>query len=211
MRTAPLLSIAAAVVLLSACGGERKHAKSAEAPVVVGDSSQADMPPPPEKTSETASADGKNATAPAETPSLAIKIAPMKITPAQKGKALEVKADGTITSGGKTVAKIAGDQVDAVDDSGTLVTVSMDGSLVGQAVKPGLKLEGNDLVGDDGTKLSMSDDGSISSERNGKSAVVAKVEGGADAKRTAVLVTALLMSAQALPAPAAPSAKKAKK
>jgi hypothetical protein len=211
MRNAKLLAVAALFVL-SACAADRKHARTSEAPIVAESSQASDMPAAPaEKTSATTDAPADSAAAtPTKTETLAIKIAPMKLTPAKKGKTVEVKKDGTITADGKPVAKIAGDQIDALDGSGTLVTVSMDGSLVGQSVRPGMKLEGDDLVSDQGIKVSLGEDGNVTSTKDGKSETLAKAEGAADAKRTAVLVTTLLVAQPAAPAAktAAPAKKK---
>lgn len=208
MRTAKLFT-ALALVVLSACAADRKHARSSEAPIVAESSKGEDMPAAPAE--KTAAPSDKPADAtPAKTESLAIKISPMKLVPTKKGKTVEVKKDGTITADGKPVAKISGDQIDALDGSGTLVTVSMDGSLVGQAVRPGLKLEGDELVSDKGAKVSIGEDGTVTSTKDGKSETLAKVEGGGDAKRTAVLVTTLLV-AKPTETPAASAAAPSKK
>ena len=207
MRNASLLAVASLVVL-TACAADRKHARSSEGPIAAESSDKSDMPAAPAEKGAPAESTAATAT-PTKTESLAIKIAPMKLTPTKKGKTVEVKKDGTITADGKPVAKIAGDQIDALDGSGTLVTVSMDGSLVGQAIKPGFKLEGDKLVTDKGVEITVGDDGTVTSTKDGKSETLAKVEGGADAKRTAVLVATVLVAKPAdAPAPAAPAKKK---
>lgn len=213
MRTAQLLAVASLLVL-SACAADRKHARSSEGPIAneTSSSEKSDMPDAP--VAKGAPAEAAPAATPTKNETLAIKIAPMKVTPAKKGKTVEVKKDGTITADGKAVAKISGDQIDALDGSGTLVTVSMDGTLVGQALKPGFKLDGDKLVTDSGAEVTVGDDGSVTSTKDGKSETLAKVEGAADAKRTAVLVTAVLVvkpsdATAAAPAKAAaPTAKK---
>ena len=212
MRTT--LAFVLAAFALTACGSDNKHAKSAaDQPINDPSSAKEDMPAAPAEHKD--AADAPAAETPKETQSLAIKIAPMKLTPAKKGKTFEVKADGTITADGKKVAKIAGDQIDATDGSGTIVTVSMDGSLVGQAVKPGLKLDGDDLVSDKGAKLSVGDDGAITATKDGKSETLGKVEGAgaSQAKRTAALVAGVLMapaSVTSTPAAAGPAPKASK-
>ena len=211
MRTAKLLAVASLVVL-AACAADRKHGRGTEAPIANESSEKSDMPAAPteKSTGETPAATAE--AAPTKTETLAIKIAPMKVTPAKKGKTVEVKKDGTITADGKPVAKIAGDQIDALDGSGTLVTVSMDGTLVGQALKPGFKLDGDKLVTDKGVEVSLGDDGNVTSSKDGKSETLAKVEGGSDAKRTAVLVTTVLVAKPSdAPAPAAAPAAGKKK
>lgn len=196
MRTAQLFS-AAVLVVLAACGGETKPAQAPD-PVVGANSGQADMPPSPSEKSGEATPGEQPKTNAAET--LAIKVAPMKLVPAKPGKndkPVELKADGSIDVGGKTVAKISGDQVDATDGSGTLVTVSMDGSLVGQGIKPGFKFVGDELQGENGTKLSIGDDGTINAtNKDGKSEVMGKLEGGEKAKRAGVLVALLMVMAK---------------
>lgn len=195
MRTAQLFS-AAVLVILAACGGEKKPAQAPD-PIPTSNAGQADMPPSPtDKASETTPAEQPKANA-TEQQTLAIKVAPMKLVPAKPGKndkPVELKADGTINVGGKAIAKISGDQIDALDGSGTLVTVAMDGSLVGQGIKPGFKFVGDELQGDNGTKLSIGDDGSINATKaDGKSEVLGKMEGGDKAKRAGVLVTMLML------------------
>lgn len=209
MRNLKLFAVAALVVL-SACAADRKHGRGSETPIEASSADKSDMPPAP---AEKANAEGTTPPAegatPAKTETLAIKIAPMKLTPAKKGKTVEVKKDGTITADGKPVAKISGDQIDSLDGGGTLVTVSMDGTLVGQAVRPGFKLEGDKLVSDKGFEVTLGDDGNVVSTKDGKSETLAKVEGGADAKRTAVLVTTVLVAKPSdTPAPAPAGAKK---
>lgn len=194
MRTAQLVS-AAVLVVLAACGGEKKPAQAPD-PIVGANAAQADMPPAPaDKSSEAPPSEQPKAAADAQT--LSIKFAPMKLVPAKPGKndkPVELKADGAITVGGKTIAKISGDQVDAADGSGTLVTVGMDGSLVGQGIKPGFKFVGDELQGENGMKLSIGDDGSINAtNKDGKQEVLGKMEGGEKAKRAAALVTVLMM------------------
>src|SRR5687768_10765791 len=117
MRNAKLLAIVSLCVL-TACAADRKHGRGSEAPIANESSDKSDMPAAPAEKSTAAETPAAAQAAPAKTESLAIKIAPMKVTPAKKGKTVEVKKDGTITADGKPVAKIAGDQIDALDGSG---------------------------------------------------------------------------------------------
>ena len=140
-----------------------------------------------------------------------IQIAAMKLVPAKKAKddkPVELKADGTIVVDGKPFAKVAGDQVDALDGGGTLVTVGVDGSLVGQAVKPGFKFDGDDLVTDTGAKLSIGDDGTITMAKDDKAETLGRLEGGEKAKRAALIVIVLTMKPTATASPPAGKAKK---
>jgi len=140
-----------------------------------------------------------------------IKVAAMKLAPVKKGKndkAIELKADGTVTVDGKPAAKFKGDQVDSTEGT-SMVTIGVDGSLVGNGVKSGLKFEGDDLTTADGNKLSVADDGTINvTTKDGKTDAVAKAEGGGGAKRAALIMLALYLSSEPAPAAAATPAKK---
>ncbi|MDF2693261.1 MAG: Proline-rich protein [Labilithrix sp.] len=206
LASALVLSLAA-----SACGGEKKPAESPESNAGITETSaKEDMPPPPAKEGDAPAA------APAETKAEApgaaggvIKLAAMKVSPVKKGKdkAVELKEDGTVTIDGKPAAKIKGDQVDSSGGT-SMLTVGVDGSLVGNGVKPGYKFEGDELVHENGMKLTVGDDGTINSTRDGKSEPIAKAEGGAaTAKRAALIATVLWMTVPtSAPAPAAAKA-----
>ncbi len=215
------IGLASVVLALVACGGETKPAKAPE-PVVGANDGKADMPPGHDKADEsTADKDhGKGNDDKAEKKAEKgpgggmIAVAAMKFTPAKKGKAdkaVEVKQDGTVTVDGKAAAKIAGDQMQDAT-GGTLVTVGVDGSLVGSGVKPGLKFQGDELTAESGAKVTVGEDGTVTlAKADGKSEPLGKFEGGASAKRAALLVTAMwLMPADATKADAkAADAKKA--
>lgn len=196
------------VLATAACGGsDKKPALSADDVANTPESQNEDMPAPPAKETE--------ATAPAETTPApdapaggAIKIAAFKLVPSKKNaKSVEIKADGSIVSDGKTVATIKGDQVN--EPSGmTMVTVGIDGSLVGANVKPGWKFSGDELDNEDGSKLSVGDDGTITStNKDGKSETIGKVEGDTSAKRAALISVLLWAPPSAAPAKAAPKKK----
>jgi hypothetical protein len=161
------------------------------------------MPPPP--TGEAAPA---STPAPTETHTGGggggmLTITPMKVTAAKPGKndkPVVLKADGSVVVGGKTVAKIKGDQVDSAEGT-SMVTVGVTGALVGNGVKAGLKFDGDDVTGEDGSRLSVGDDGTITATKDGKADAVGKVEGAAAAKRTALVLAVLWLPAA--PAPAA--------
>jgi hypothetical protein len=198
MKTRLFLSSALVLALAApACGGDKKPASSPESNAGITETSaKEDMPPPPSK-------DAPATTPPAETkvdgPGAAggvIKLAAMKITPAKKGKdkPVELKDDGTVSIDGKPAAKIKGDQVDSSGGT-SMLTVGVDGSLVGNGVKPGYKFEGDELVHESGVKLSVGDDGTINVTKDGKSEPLAKAEGGAaTAKRAALIATVLWMT-----------------
>lgn len=180
---------------VTACGGDDKQVKAPEASITET-STQEDMPPPPAKDGDTAAAPAE---APAEGPGAVggvIKIVAMKLTSAKKGKgdkAVELKEDGTVLVDGKPAATIKGDQVDSTGGT-SMLTVGVDGSLVGNGVKPGFKLEGDEIVGESGVKLTVGDDGTITATKDGKSEPIAKAENGAASKRAALVAAVLWMN-----------------
>ena len=188
-----VVSLAAA-----ACGGDKKPAEFPENNAGITETSaKEDMPPPPAK-------EGDAPVAPAEAktegPGAAggmMKLSAMKLTPVKKSKTdkpVEVKEDGSVLVDGKPAAKIKGDQVDSTGGT-SMLTIGVDGSLVGNGVKPGYKFEGDDLVHESGMKLSVGDDGTITATKDGKSEALVKTEGGAaSAKRAALVATVLWMT-----------------
>ena len=123
-----------------------------------------------------------------------MKRAAMKLSPVKKGKTdkpVEVKDDGSVLIDGKPAAKIKGDQVDSTGGT-SMLTIGVDGSLVGNGVKAGYKFEGDELVHESGLKLAVADDGTITASKDGKSEPVAKTEGGAASAKRAALVAAVL-------------------
>lgn len=209
--------------VVTGCGGDGKKAKSPESNAGITETSantKEDMPAPPSKDGDPNAAssggdkDKDKATGAAASSGGAvggmIKVAAMKVAPIKKGKTdkdIELKADGTLNIDGKPAAKFKGDQVDSTGGT-SMVTIGVDGSLVGNGVKNGLKFEGDDLVNSDtGTKLSVADDGTINATtKDGKTEAVAKAEGGGSAKRAALIILALYLSAE--PAAAPPPVKK---
>ncbi len=190
-----VLSLAAA-----ACGGDKKPAESPESNAGITETSaKEDMPPPPAKEGDVAAADVADAKK-AEGPGAAggmMKLAAMKLTPVKKGKTdkpVEVKEDGSVLIDGKPAAKIKGDQVDSSGGT-SMLTIGVDGSLVGNGVKAGYKFEGDELVHESGMKLTVGDDGTITATKDGKSEAIVKTEGGAaTAKRAALVATVLWLT-----------------
>ena len=178
----------------AACGGDKKPAESPESNAGITETSatKEDMPPPPAKEGDVPEAQAKD-----EGPGAAggmMKLAAMKLTPVKKGKtdkAVEVKDDGSVLIDGKPAATIKGDQVDSTGGT-SMLTIGVDGSLVGNGVQPGYKFEGDDLVHESGMKLSVGDDGTITATKDGKSEPVVKTEGGAATAKRAALVAAVL-------------------
>lgn len=189
----------------AACGADKKPAAAPETNAALDEASATeDMPPPPSK-------EAAPAAEPAvEGPGAAggvIKLAAMKIAPLKKGKdkPVELKADGSVAIDGKPAATIKGDSVDSSGGT-SMLTVGVDGSLVGNGVNPGYKFDGDDLVHESGLKLSVGDDGKINVTRDGKTEAIATVEGdAASAKRAALIATVLWMT---VPTASAKPAKK---
>jgi hypothetical protein len=189
LASALVLSLAAA-----ACGGEPKPANSPES--ITETSTKEDMPPPPAKEGDAPAAPAADTTSGPGAAGGMIKLVAMKLTPAKKGKndkPIELKEDGTVLIDGKPAAKIKGDQVDSTGGT-SMLTVGVDGSLVGNGVQPGFKFDGDDLVTENGVKLSVGDDGTITASKDGKSEAFAKAEGGAASKRAALIVAVLWMN-----------------
>lgn len=187
---------------LVACGGAQKNSKSPESSSGITETStKEDMPPAEAKEAATpASMAGTDTVTPALGDRAAggmIKLAAMKLTSAKKGKKadkpIELKADGTVLIDGKPAAKVKGDQVDSIGGT-SMLTVGVDGSLVGNGVKPGFKFEGDELTTESGLKLAVGDEGAITVTKDGKSEVIGKAEGGAAAKRAALIATVLWMT-----------------
>lgn len=198
---ASLLVVSSAV----ACGGTPKPAESPDISTTETSSTE-DMPAPPEKDGDPSAAAATNAAA--ENAGAAggiIKLATFKLAPIKKGKndpVIEVKEDGTVSVDGKNVATIKGDQVDSAGGT-SMLTIGVDGSLVGNGIKPGYKFEGDELVHENGVKLSVDDEGTVSATKDGKTEPLAKAEGGGAVKRAAIIATVLWLSV--------PDAKGAKK
>lgn len=219
MRKLQLTGLASLVLALVACGGEAKPAKSPE-PIVGATDGKSDMPDMNGGKDSSADHDsGKGNDKKADKADDKadkkadkggpgggmLTVAAMKWAPAKKPAkpaAIEVKQDGTVTVDGKTKAKIAGDQV--TDDTGaTVVTVSVDGSLVGSAFKSGLyKFQGDELAVENGDKVAMGDDGTVKVTKAGKEEVLGKFEGATPATKRAALVVFAMMVTDA-PKPAA--------
>lgn len=197
MKTRPFLASCIVLSLAAAaCGGDKKPAESPESNAGITETSavQEDMPPPPAKEGDVAAAPEE---AKADGPGAAggmMKLAAMKLTPVKKNKTdkpVEVKDDGSVLIDGKPAAKIKGDQVDSSGGT-SMLTIGVDGSLVGNGVKAGYKFEGDELVHESGLKLAVGDDGTITATKDGKSEPIVKTEGGAPTAKRAALVAAVL-------------------
>jgi len=124
----------------------------------------------------------------------------LKVTPkGGKMKALEVKADGTVVSDGKTIATFSKNELH--DDTGaTAYAVKKDGTVEGSKVTKPVSFNDKDELGAEGKKwLSVGDDGAVKLEKDGGKSENApyKVEGvTAKNKRAALLLIAYLHAAK---------------
>jgi len=206
LASALVLSLAA-----TACGGGAKPADAPESNAGITETSaKEDMPPPPSNESDAPAAPAADTAANAGPAGGVIKLAAMKLTPIKKGskdKPVELKADGSVTIDGKPAATIKGDSVDSSGGT-SMLTVGIDGSLVGNGVQPGYKFEGDELVNENGTKLSVDDEGTVSMTKDGKSEPIVKAEGGAASKRAALVATVLWMTVPSASAKAPAKPKK---
>lgn len=182
-------------LLVAACGGDGKRARSPESEDLFAETStEEDMPPPPEKEADPSLTDA------VEGPGAAggmIKLAAMTFTPAKRAKdkaakSIELKEDGTVLVDGKEAAAIKGDQVDSTGGT-SMLTVGVDGSLVGNGVSPGLKFDGDEVVTENGTRLRVEADGTITATTDGKTEPIGKAENGAASPRAALIVAVLWM------------------
>jgi hypothetical protein len=221
MKLRLLGTVAFVSLLTAACGAAPKHAKSAEAvPETAEGSTSAspneDMPPAPAaKQAEAAPPPASADTPPLPTSEASggmIKIAPMTLTTAKaQASSVKLESDGTIKIDGKPAAKVKGDEVTSTRGT-SMVTIGIDGSLVGSGVKAGYKLEGYDLIGEGGLRVNVGDDGTLTASRDGKSEAVGKADGAGTSKRTALILAALYLDVPSNPGEVKPSkAEKASK
>jgi hypothetical protein len=192
-------------VLAVACGGNPKPADNPE-PATSAAAAPVDSAPAPSSatadvsapSAASSAASSAATTAPPAPPApaitvVALKIAANKVT---KGKAVEVKADGTVLVDGKPVAKFSGAELQ--DSSGkTILAVASDGTVSGPSVNRQVKFSStDDLVNDDGSKISIADDGSVTRTTAAGKADKApfKIRGvTAASRREAILVAGWMM------------------
>ncbi len=209
MKTLGLALLLSTSFVLVACGGDKKPVKDPASITAAPAGGEADMPPAdPEPAAKPADAAAKPSDGTGAAGGM-LSVVDMKFEPAKKGKndkPLEVKSDGSVMVGGKLVAKISGDEVKS-DGGTTMVTVGVDGSLVGNGIDPGFKFEGDDLVTAAGAKLSVGDDGTVTATKDGKSETLGSF-GSGKAKRAALVVMALWLTPKPATTAAAPAKKK---
>jgi len=195
-----ILSLVTAAGFAVACGGSDPPAKAPETEPIATAAATADMPPPAATapaTTPTASADAPAPGVPdpsAAPATLALPSSTAKI--AMKGKKaanVELKTDGTVTNGGKAVAKVSGTKVESPDGK-TLLAVDKDTVNAGDGAAYGT-FSGDELtMSKGGDKLTLADDGKLTMTSGGKPTELGKFDGVGSAKRSAVLAAALVLS-----------------
>jgi hypothetical protein len=133
---------------------------------------------------------------------LALPTATAKI--AMKGKKaanVELKSDGTVTNGGKAVAKVSGLALQSPDGK-SLLTVGNDGAVTAGDAAYG-SFAGDELTLAKGDKLALGDDGTLTWTSAGKGTPLGKFDGVGSAKRSAVLAAAFVLAPPAADKPAA--------
>ena len=213
----PIKSTALALVLsaVAACGGEPPAVKSPETEPVAA-ASTADMPPPAPTTASTEKAPVPEApvsgVADPNAAPATLSLPPATAKIAMKGKKtanVELKTDGTVTNGGKAVAKVAGTKLESPDGK-TLLAVEKDAVNTADAAAYGT-FSGDELtITKSGDKLALGDDGTLTWTAGGKANSLGKFEGAGNAKRAAVLAAAFVVAPPAAdkPAPAEKAAAK---
>ena len=213
----PIKSTALALVLsaVAACGGEPPAVKSPETEPVAA-ASTADMPPPAPTTASTEKAPVPEApvsgVADPNAAPATLSLPPATAKIAMKGKKtanVELKTDGTVTSGGKAVAKVSGTKLESPDGK-TLLAVEKDAVNTADAAAYGT-FSGDELtITKSGDKLALGDDGTLTWTAGGKANSLGKFEGAGNAKRAAVLAAAFVVAPPAAdkPAPAEKAAAK---
>ncbi len=114
---------------------------------------------------------------------------------------IELKSDGTVNSGGKAAAKIAGMELQTPDGKSAL-KVDGDGNITTADGNPYAKFDGDDLSTQMMTKWSIGDDGTLSStDDKGKKTNVGKADGVGTAKKATLLSAAYVAWGMKAPAP----------
>lgn len=187
-----------------ACG-DKPPAKEPEAPApTVVDAGE----PAPTSAVETPAAPVASATAeatPAPAPTaLALPAASAKLKfKTTKDFDVELKSDGTVNSGGKAAAKIAGNELQ--DSTGkTQLKVDSDGTITTADGGAYAKFDGDTLATNTGAKWMIGDDGAFqSAPEKGAPKSVGKTTDVGAAKRSALLAAAFVTWGTKAPQPAA--------
>ncbi|MDB4941791.1 MAG: hypothetical protein JWP97_1325 [Labilithrix sp.] len=205
-------SVSLLALLATAACGSKKPAHPPESDALDA-SASADMPGMPDTTgSVDGGATGSSASSDSTPPPAAtLSLPTANAKAALKGKkALELKADGTVSSGGKAVAKISGMTLQNADGSKSLLNVGGDGAVTaGESATAYGSFSGDDLTLAKGDKVSVGDDGTVSwTSGAGKAATLGKFENLGGAKRAGALAVAFVVAPPAAEKAAAPAGKK---
>ncbi len=199
-----------ALLTVAACGGKKPPAPPSMEAV---DASAADMPAPPSTVGLTSDAGpssegGSSATADPPPASIALPTATAKATiKGKKPGAVEIKSDGSVSSGGKMIGKIAGMAMQNADGK-DLLKVGSDGAVTTDSGAAYGSFTGDELTLAKGDKVSVGDDGAVTMTTAGKAAPLGKFENLGAAKKAAALAVAFLNAPPAAEKPAAKPAGK---
>jgi hypothetical protein len=201
--------VLALLSVLTACGGSEPAPKAPETEPVVP-AATADMPAPAPTTAPEAAKPVEPAPVAEAPATLALPSDTAKID--LKGKKVakvELKADGTVTSGGKPVAKVSGMALQSPDGGKSILTVGSDGAVTTSDGGSYGSFAGDELTTTKGDKLTLADDGTLTMTSAGKAAPLGKFDGASKAKRSAVLAAAFVIAPPAAEKAAATTAKPA--
>jgi hypothetical protein len=207
IRSRLVMSLGVGLFLLGtyACGGDKPPPKPPESTPMSDEAGTSENGTMDAKDGGASTASTDTTTPPAAAPAaLALPAAAAKLKVEGKKKMdVELKSDGTVNSGGKMAAKIAGMELQGADGKPAL-KVDNDGAIMTAEGGPYAKFEGDDLATQTGTKWSIGDDGAMSStDDKGKKSSLGKAEGVGSAKRASLLAIAYLSWGTKAPAPKA--------
>ncbi len=204
-----------ALLTVAACGGKKPPAPPSMDSIDA--SVEADMPDPGSTVGLMGDAGhagdaGAMATEPPPAPaSLALPTATAKAT--LKGKkpgVVEIKADGSVSSGAKMIGKISGMAMQNADGK-DLLKVGSDGAVTTDSGAAYGSFSGDDLTLAKGDKVSIGDDGAVTMTTGTKAAPLGKFENLGAAKKAAALAVAFLNAPPAAEKAAKPAGKPAAK
>ncbi|WP_146654581.1 hypothetical protein [Labilithrix luteola] len=177
-----------------ACGGSDQPAKAPENTSATAEGASAgkeDMPAPPAKEGEAATAPAAPATPSLKLPASSVKLTLEPVGKDKKKSVIELAADGNVTQDGKPFAKLAGSEVSFKGKPA--MSLMADNSIITPAGTSFGSFSGDDLsLGNNGGKLTIGSDGAITlTGADGKAKPLGKAEGVGDAKRAILIVAAL--------------------
>lgn len=213
-HTLKISALALVISALAACGGDKPVVKAPDSDPAAAAGGKEDMPAPAATTAPTdkpATPEGTvSGVADPNAAPTTLSLPPSTAKIAMKGKKpanVELKSDGTVTNGGKAVAKVTGMKLESPDGK-TLLAVEKDAVNTGDGAAYGT-FSGDELtITKAGDKVALGDDGTLTWTAAGKATPLGKFEGAANAKRAAVLAAAIVVAPPAAEKPAAPAGAK---